>query len=49
MIEPVPGSASANALTKDISTCEIKAALFDIGKDKALGQDGYTSCFFKKA
>ncbi|GKA52638.1 copia protein, partial [Tanacetum coccineum] len=27
---------------------EIKAAMFDIGDDKALGPDGYTSAFFKK-
>ncbi|GFY86445.1 hypothetical protein Acr_05g0000840 [Actinidia rufa] len=28
---------------------EIKAALFDIGDDKAPGPDGYSSCFFKKS
>ena len=28
---------------------EIKAALFDIGDDKAPGPDGYSSCFLKKS
>ncbi|GKB78060.1 hypothetical protein Tco_0944955, partial [Tanacetum coccineum] len=28
---------------------EIKHAMFDIGDKKALGPDGYTSTFFKKA
>ena len=28
---------------------EIKAALFDIGDEKALGLDGYSSCFFTRS
>ena len=32
-----------------ISDQEIKAALFDIGEDKAPGPDGYSSCFFKRS
>ncbi|KAH6786950.1 hypothetical protein C2S52_006502 [Perilla frutescens var. hirtella] len=36
-----------NALEADITTIEIKSALFDIGDEKAPGPDGYTSAFFK--
>ncbi|GJV43032.1 hypothetical protein Tco_1427568 [Tanacetum coccineum] len=32
----------------DITNDEIKAAMFDIGDDKASGPDGYTFAFFKK-
>ncbi|KAL2472429.1 Uncharacterized protein Adt_40565 [Abeliophyllum distichum] len=39
----------AAALVREISSHEIKEALFDIGEDKSLGPIGYTSCFFKKA
>ncbi|CAH1443602.1 unnamed protein product [Lactuca virosa] len=36
-------------MVKEITCDEIKAALFDIDEDKALGSDGYTSKFFKGA
>jgi len=36
-------------LVNAISVQEIKEALFDIEDDKALGPDGYSACFFKKA
>ncbi|GJR79369.1 uncharacterized protein Tco_0150154, partial [Tanacetum coccineum] len=36
-------------MVRPISDEEIKRAMFDIGNDKALGPDGYTSAFFKKA
>lgn len=35
-------------LVRPITDEEIKAALFDIGNDKAPGPDGYSSAFFKK-
>ena len=36
-------------LYKPITTEEIKGSMFAIGDDKALGPDGYTVHFFKKA
>ncbi|XP_075498805.1 uncharacterized protein LOC142537123 [Primulina tabacum] len=38
-----------NALTARVSIDEIRAALFDIDNDKALGSDGFGSFFFKHA
>lgn len=46
---PVVNIEQGDALTQDISSHEIKEALFDIGDDKSPGPDGYSSCFFKKA
>nr|GEX50457.1 methylenetetrahydrofolate reductase 1 [Tanacetum cinerariifolium] len=40
--------ASNDFMVRDISNNEIKAAMFDIGDDQALGPDGYTSGFSKK-
>ncbi|GFZ18561.1 topoisomerase II-associated protein PAT1 [Actinidia rufa] len=42
-------SSQADNLTCPMTEEEIKKALFSIGEDKALGPDGFTSCFFKKA
>jgi len=39
----------ATALVRDVSSEEIKEALFSIGNDKAPGPDGYTALFFKSA
>ncbi|GJV51482.1 RNA-directed DNA polymerase, eukaryota, reverse transcriptase zinc-binding domain protein [Tanacetum coccineum] len=36
-------------MIKEVSDKEIKDALFDIGDNKALGPDGYSFVFFKKA
>ena len=40
--------ATGNNMVRDVSDDEIKAAMFDIGEDKAPGPDGFTSAFFKK-
>ncbi|XP_071727577.1 uncharacterized protein [Rutidosis leptorrhynchoides] len=39
----------ATFMVRPVTDGEIKAAIFDIGDDKASGPDGYTSTFFKKA
>ncbi|GJY86836.1 RNA-directed DNA polymerase, eukaryota, reverse transcriptase zinc-binding domain protein [Tanacetum coccineum] len=39
----------AEEMIKEVSDKEIKDALFDIGDNKALGPDGYSSVFFKEA
>ncbi|GJZ41493.1 RNA-directed DNA polymerase, eukaryota, reverse transcriptase zinc-binding domain protein [Tanacetum coccineum] len=36
-------------MVNEVTDNEIKHAMFDIGDNKALGPDGYTSTFFKKA
>ncbi|GKA65320.1 RNA-directed DNA polymerase, eukaryota, reverse transcriptase zinc-binding domain protein [Tanacetum coccineum] len=36
-------------MIKMVTDDEIKTALFDIDSSKAVGPDGFTSCFFKKA
>ncbi|GJV82770.1 RNA-directed DNA polymerase, eukaryota, reverse transcriptase zinc-binding domain protein [Tanacetum coccineum] len=41
--------AEAILMIREINDEEIKIALFDIDDDKALGPDGYTSKFYKKA
>ncbi|XP_022845369.1 uncharacterized protein LOC111368375 [Olea europaea var. sylvestris] len=46
---PLVSLEQASTLTRDITTQEIKDALFSIGDDKSPGPDGYTSCFFKKS
>nr|GEU39736.1 hypothetical protein [Tanacetum cinerariifolium] len=38
----------ASNMVRDVTNDEIKAAMFDIGDDRAPGPDGYTSVFFKK-
>nr|GEV49463.1 hypothetical protein [Tanacetum cinerariifolium] len=38
----------ASNMMRDVTNDEIKAAMFDIGDDRAPGSDGYTSVFFKK-
>nr|GEU79023.1 hypothetical protein [Tanacetum cinerariifolium] len=38
----------ASNMVRDVTNNEIKAAMFDIGDDRAPGPDGYTSVFFKK-
>ncbi|GKD98938.1 methylenetetrahydrofolate reductase 1 [Tanacetum coccineum] len=43
----ISATTSSNMVC-DITNDEIKAAMFDIGDDKAPGPDGYTSAFFKK-
>ncbi|KAL0289825.1 UNVERIFIED_CONTAM: hypothetical protein Sradi_7063500 [Sesamum radiatum] len=48
-IEHTLSSEEAAALILPISSGEIKEAFFDIADDNALGPDGYTSVFFKKA
>nr|KAJ0193875.1 hypothetical protein LSAT_V11C800388240 [Lactuca sativa] len=42
-------SIQALDMVKDVTSEEIKSALFDIDDDKAPGPDGYSSKFFKKA
>nr|GEU35941.1 RNA-directed DNA polymerase, eukaryota, reverse transcriptase zinc-binding domain protein [Tanacetum cinerariifolium] len=42
-------SDDAMFMIREISDKEVKDALFDIGDNKALGPDGYTALFFKKA
>ncbi|XP_038994199.1 uncharacterized protein LOC120118111 [Hibiscus syriacus] len=44
----MPTDLSSN-LTKDVTTEEIKEAIFAQGNDKAPGPDSYTPLFFKKA
>ncbi|GKF25928.1 RNA-directed DNA polymerase, eukaryota, reverse transcriptase zinc-binding domain protein, partial [Tanacetum coccineum] len=39
----------AYSMVSDVSSKEIKDALFDIGDNKAPGPDGYSAVFFKKA
>nr|GEW09284.1 RNA-directed DNA polymerase, eukaryota, reverse transcriptase zinc-binding domain protein [Tanacetum cinerariifolium] len=39
----------AFAMIKEVNNDDIKKAMFDIDDVKALGPDGYTTCFFKKA
>lgn len=41
-------SAQAASLVDSFTNEDIKGALFDIGNEKSLGLDGYTSYFFKK-
>ncbi|GJX12117.1 hypothetical protein Tco_0201976 [Tanacetum coccineum] len=36
-------------MVRTVSDLEIKAAMFDIGDDRAPGPDGFTAAFFKKA
>ncbi|GJZ61873.1 reverse transcriptase domain-containing protein, partial [Tanacetum coccineum] len=36
-------------MLRDVTDSEIKNAMFDIGDNKALGPDGYTSTFYKNA
>ncbi|GJT04646.1 aspartic peptidase [Tanacetum coccineum] len=43
----VPADIASN-MVRDVTNEEIKAAMFDIGDDRAPGPDGYTSVFFKK-
>ncbi|GKD95824.1 hypothetical protein Tco_1379721, partial [Tanacetum coccineum] len=43
----ISATTSSN-MVRDITNDEIKAAMFDIGDDKASGPDGYTFAFFKK-
>ncbi|GJY65057.1 protein LAZ1 [Tanacetum coccineum] len=43
----IPATTSSNMVC-DITNDEIKAAMFDIGDDKAPGPGGFTSAFFKK-
>ncbi|GJW31621.1 sodium/hydrogen exchanger 6 [Tanacetum coccineum] len=42
-------SSKADHMIREVKNKEIKAAMFDIGNDKAAGPDGYTSVFFKKS
>ncbi|XP_022846184.1 uncharacterized protein LOC111368907 [Olea europaea var. sylvestris] len=46
---PLVSLEQGSSLTWDISSQEIKEALFSIGDDKSPGLDGYASYFFKKA
>ncbi|GJT79740.1 hypothetical protein Tco_1054082 [Tanacetum coccineum] len=39
----------ASNMIVDVTDKEIKASMFDIDNKKALGPDGFSSCFFKKA
>ncbi|GJW82457.1 trichome birefringence-like protein 3, partial [Tanacetum coccineum] len=43
----VPVNIASN-MVRDVTNDEIKAAMFDIGDDRAPGPDGYTFVFFKK-
>ncbi|CAH9051380.1 unnamed protein product [Cuscuta epithymum] len=46
-IGPLIEPAAHDGLLAPITDKEIKDALFDIGDDKALGPDGFSSAFFK--
>lgn len=39
---------AASKLVEKVQMSEIKDVLFSIDDDKALGPDGFSSCFFKK-
>nr|GEU91179.1 hypothetical protein [Tanacetum cinerariifolium] len=39
---------SRDNMVRNVTDVEIKAAMFSIGDDRALGSDGYTFAFFKK-
>lgn len=45
---PLASDNDCREMVKPVINEEIKAAMFDIGKDKAPGPDGYTSAFYKK-
>jgi len=45
----VISSHQAASLLKEVTSEEIKEALFSIGNDKAPGPDGYSALFFKRA
>ncbi|GJU52485.1 hypothetical protein Tco_1226199 [Tanacetum coccineum] len=40
--------ATGSNMVRVTSDNEIKVAMFNIGEDKSLGPDGFTSAFFKK-
>ncbi|XP_071727851.1 uncharacterized protein [Rutidosis leptorrhynchoides] len=42
-------TTKANHMVRPVTNEEVKAAIFDIGDDKAPGPDGYSSAFFKNA
>jgi mannosylglycoprotein endo-beta-mannosidase len=46
---PCLDTASNSSLLAPVSDADIKNALFTIDDDKALGPDGFSSCFFKKS
>nr|GFD07387.1 methylenetetrahydrofolate reductase 1 [Tanacetum cinerariifolium] len=39
----------ANYMIRDITSNEVKEAMFSMGNDKSPGPDGYTAAFFKEA
>ncbi|XP_039031866.1 uncharacterized protein LOC120166705 [Hibiscus syriacus] len=46
---PIPPSEDYDGLTQEVTSEEIKEAIFSQRNDKAPSPDGYTSIFFKKA
>ena len=48
-VQPCISEDQNHQLTMPVTEEEIKEALFSIGDDKALGLDGYSSFFFKRA
>ncbi|GJR85530.1 hypothetical protein Tco_0209541 [Tanacetum coccineum] len=42
-------NTTCSNMVRTVSDVEIKAAMFDIGDDRAPGPDGYTSAFLKKS
>ncbi|XP_071704828.1 uncharacterized protein [Rutidosis leptorrhynchoides] len=42
-------TTKANHMVRPVTNEEVKAAIFDIGDDKATGPDGYSLAFFKNA
>ncbi|GKA95055.1 sodium/hydrogen exchanger 6 [Tanacetum coccineum] len=42
-------NAKADFMVRDVSNDEVKSVIFSMGDDRALGPDGFTAAFFKKA
>ncbi|GKD94042.1 sodium/hydrogen exchanger 6 [Tanacetum coccineum] len=42
-------NAKADFMVRNVSNDEVKSVIFSMGDDRALGPDGFTAAFFKKA
>ncbi|GJS26843.1 sodium/hydrogen exchanger 6 [Tanacetum coccineum] len=45
----VPDTAKADFMVRDVLNDEVKSVIFSMGDERALGLDGFTAAFFKKA